>query len=203
MVHTVVAAGLRAGATAAELEPLRHRNSGGPQGPDAGAARPESDSRALVEGQFAEASGDLEAAVDLYRRGAAATEALYAYERGTARVGAARCLIALGRLDDAKAEVVEAESLLGGWEGWRVEELEAVRRRLGLGGDVAGPDALTPREREVVALLVEGLSNADLAARLYISPKTAAVHVSNVLAKLGMSSRNEVAAWARDEGSFG
>jgi DNA-binding CsgD family transcriptional regulator len=203
MVHTVVAAGLRAGATAAELEPLRLRISGGPQGPDAGAARPESDSRALVEGQFAEASGDLEAAVDLYRRGAAATEALYAYERGTARVGAARCLIALGRLDDAKAEVVEAESLLGGWEGWRVEELEAVRRRLGLGGDVAGPDALTPREREVVALLVEGLSNADLAARLYISPKTAAVHVSNVLAKLGMSSRNEVAAWARDEGSFG
>ena len=55
---------------------------------------------------------------------------------------------------------------------------------------------LSPREREVAALLAEGLSNAELARRLYISPKTAAVHVSNILAKLGMSSRAEVAAWA-------
>ena len=54
----------------------------------------------------------------------------------------------------------------------------------------------------MVALLTEGLSNAELAGRLYISPKTAAVHVSNVLAKLGMASRTEVAAWARNEGSF-
>jgi DNA-binding NarL/FixJ family response regulator len=47
-----------------------------------------------------------------------------------------------------------------------------------------------------VALLAEGLTNAQLAERLYISPRTAAVHVSNVLTKLGMSSRTEVAAWA-------
>jgi DNA-binding NarL/FixJ family response regulator len=52
----------------------------------------------------------------------------------------------------------------------------------------------------VVALLAEGLSNAELAARLYISPKTAAVHVSNILAKLGMTSRTEVAAFAAREG---
>jgi DNA-binding NarL/FixJ family response regulator len=52
----------------------------------------------------------------------------------------------------------------------------------------------------VVALLTEGLSNAELAGRLFISPKTAAVHVSNVLAKLGMASRTEVAAWAIREG---
>jgi DNA-binding NarL/FixJ family response regulator len=44
------------------------------------------------------------------------------------------------------------------------------------------------------------LSNAELAARLYISPKTAAVHVSNILAKLGMTSRTEVAAFAAREG---
>jgi DNA-binding NarL/FixJ family response regulator len=48
----------------------------------------------------------------------------------------------------------------------------------------------------VVALLAEGLTNAQLAERLYISPRTAAVHVSNVLSKLGMASRTEVAAWA-------
>jgi len=57
-------------------------------------------------------------------------------------------------------------------------------------------DSLTPREREVLALVAEGLTNAELAERLYISPRTAGVHVSNILAKLGMSSRTEAAAWA-------
>lgn len=65
---------------------------------------------------------------------------------------------------------------------------------------MSGPDSLTPREREVAGLLAEGLTNAGLAERLYISPRTAAVHVSNILSKLGMSSRAEVAAWAVREG---
>ncbi|MGH9262468.1 MAG: helix-turn-helix domain-containing protein, partial [Acidimicrobiales bacterium] len=77
-----------------------------------------------------------------------------------------------------------------------VEQLRAVERRLGMGVEPGGPAALTPREREVVALLAEGLTNSQIAERLYISPRTAAVHVSNVLAKLGMASRTEVAAWA-------
>ena len=75
-----------------------------------------------------------------------------------------------------------------------------MERRLGLGPAPSGPEALTPREREVVSLLAEGLSNSQVAERLYISPRTAAVHVSNILAKLGMSSRTEVAAWAVREG---
>lgn len=79
----------------------------------------------------------------------------------------------------------------------------AVERGLGIGAEVPGPDVLTPREREVVALLAEGLTNAQIADRLYISPRTAAVHVSNVLSKLGMGSRAEVAAWAVREGVVG
>jgi DNA-binding NarL/FixJ family response regulator len=67
----------------------------------------------------------------------------------------------------------------------------------------AGEGELTTREREVAALLAEGLSNAELARRLYISPTTAAVHVSNILMKLGMSSRAEVAAWAVRSGLAG
>jgi DNA-binding NarL/FixJ family response regulator len=55
---------------------------------------------------------------------------------------------------------------------------------------------LTRREQEVAALVAGGLSNAELARQLFISSKTAAVHVSNILAKLDMSSRAEVAAWA-------
>ena len=52
----------------------------------------------------------------------------------------------------------------------------------------------------MAGLLAEGLTNAGLAERLYISPRTAAVHVSNILSKLGMGSRSEVAAWAVREG---
>ena len=55
---------------------------------------------------------------------------------------------------------------------------------------------LTARESEVAGLIAEGLTNGQLAERLFISPKTAAVHVSNILAKLSLTSRAEIAAWA-------
>lgn len=200
LVHDVVSAALRAGIAPHELRPLVDRVSTHPPGNTAPPSGEEEAARDLLEGQLAEALGEHEHALERYRRAAPAEHALFPSERGTARVGAARCAIALGRLDEAKEELAEAEQLLARWRGWRVDDLEAVRRRLGGGSQPAGPAILTPREREVVALLAEGLTNADLAARLYISPKTAAVHVSNVLAKLGMASRTEVAAWAIREG---
>jgi DNA-binding CsgD family transcriptional regulator len=61
----------------------------------------------------------------------------------------------------------------------------------------ANPYGLTPRELEVLALLREGLSNAAIAKRLYISERTVHHHVSAVLAKLGVSSRGDVHALAQ------
>jgi DNA-binding CsgD family transcriptional regulator/tetratricopeptide (TPR) repeat protein len=61
----------------------------------------------------------------------------------------------------------------------------------------ANPAGLTDRQLDVLALLADGLSNADIAARLVISPKTADHHVSAVLAKLDVRSRGEAAAVAR------
>ena len=58
------------------------------------------------------------------------------------------------------------------------------------------PDALSPRQREVVALIAEGLSNAEIGQRLSITPGTAATHVEAVLRRLGVSSRVRVAMWA-------
>jgi DNA-binding CsgD family transcriptional regulator/tetratricopeptide (TPR) repeat protein len=63
----------------------------------------------------------------------------------------------------------------------------------------ANPHGLTPREAEVHALLHEGLSNAAIARRLYISERTVHHHVSAVLAKLGLSSRNDVRSLAKSE----
>ena len=60
----------------------------------------------------------------------------------------------------------------------------------------AVPFGLTEREREVLALVAAGRSNGQIAAALFISPKTASVHVSNILAKLGVSGRVEAAAVA-------
>ena len=60
----------------------------------------------------------------------------------------------------------------------------------------AAPLGLTERELEVLRLVAAGRSNRDIAAELFISPKTASVHVSNILGKLGVGSRGEAAAMA-------
>ena len=57
-------------------------------------------------------------------------------------------------------------------------------------------DALTDRQKEVLALVVEGLSNVDIAERLVISPATVRYHVSTILSKLGAANRAEAAALA-------
>ncbi|MGD0066989.1 MAG: helix-turn-helix transcriptional regulator, partial [Streptosporangiaceae bacterium] len=60
-------------------------------------------------------------------------------------------------------------------------------------GQVRG---LTGRELEVLRLVAAGRSNREIAAALFISPKTASVHVSNILGKLDVTSRGEAAAQA-------
>lgn len=65
---------------------------------------------------------------------------------------------------------------------------------------------LTVREREVALLVARGLSNRAIAAELFISPATAARHVANILGKLGLSSRAQIAAWTAERlaaGGFG
>jgi predicted ATPase/DNA-binding CsgD family transcriptional regulator len=64
------------------------------------------------------------------------------------------------------------------------------------GGPHRSASPLTRREHEIVLLIAQGLSNREIAHELVISPATAARHVANILAKLGFTSRTQVASWA-------
>jgi DNA-binding NarL/FixJ family response regulator len=74
----------------------------------------------------------------------------------------------------------------------------AVQRRLTNPPNTSrvGQGGLSEREREVIALVAEGLTNIEIAERLEIAEKTARNHVSNILDKLGLSRRSEAAAYA-------
>jgi DNA-binding CsgD family transcriptional regulator/tetratricopeptide (TPR) repeat protein len=75
---------------------------------------------------------------------------------------------------------------------------ETLARRIGVrAATPAGAEVLTSREREVLRLVAEGHSNGRIAERLFISPKTASVHVSRIIAKLDVGNRVEAAAVAR------
>jgi DNA-binding NarL/FixJ family response regulator len=78
----------------------------------------------------------------------------------------------------------------------QADRADALLRSLGERGRVGpkGVGRLTRRELEVLELLSEGLTNAEIAQRLFISTKTAGNHVSNILMKLNLRSRTEAAA---------
>jgi DNA-binding NarL/FixJ family response regulator len=81
--------------------------------------------------------------------------------------------------------------------------LDPIVARL-LADSVRGPrrpeSSLTPREREVLALVAEGASNRQIAESLVVSERTARTHVSAILTKLGLVSRTQAALWAVREG---
>ena len=72
----------------------------------------------------------------------------------------------------------------------------AVAARLVAGVSAGAPDPLTPRELEVLALMGKGASNNEIAATLDITPRTAKVHVQNILGKLGATNRTEAVSIA-------
>src|SRR5215211_5690324 len=92
--------------------------------------------------------------------------------------------------------------------GLLTSRLTALAQRAGLSTESPSTDGnplagLTAREVEVLQLVAEGKSNGEIGAALFISTKTASVHVSNILAKLGVSTRGEAAAIAHRRGLVG
>jgi ATP/maltotriose-dependent transcriptional regulator MalT len=167
-----------------------------------------------AEAEWARAAGPSDP--ERWAASAEAWEALgYPWQGGYARWRQAEALLARGApRPEAAAALARARTLAAGL-GARllVAEIDSLGRRarleLGLPPDGGAPDGpavepttapdelgLTPREREVLALLADGRTNRQIAEALFISDKTASVHVSNILAKLGVANRGEAAAVA-------
>jgi DNA-binding CsgD family transcriptional regulator len=127
----------------------------------------------------------------------------FVYETARTRWRLAEALAAAGRRDEAEREWEQARAVAEQLGAVPLRSaLDSLARRARLGSQPpghAGPGrlgALTAREQEVLRLLAEGRSNREIAAALFIAPKTASVHVSNILGKLGAASRTEAAAIA-------
>jgi DNA-binding CsgD family transcriptional regulator/predicted negative regulator of RcsB-dependent stress response len=153
---------------------------------------------ALARGRVGSANGDPDTVSFLQ-------EAVNGFARLGLRLETARARLELARalapespelaIDAARHARNELEALGATREA---DAAAALMRSLGAKGR-AGPKAvglLSRREQEVLRLLGEGLANREIAARLFISPKTAEHHVSRIYAKLGLRTRGEAAAYA-------
>ena len=86
------------------------------------------------------------------------------------------------------------------WEKFQSAVLEFMGREAEPTGEDPAFGSLTPREREVLALLTRGLGNADIAEKLSLSEKTVRNHVSSIFDKLGVWTRAQAIVFARDRG---
>ena len=156
--------------------------------------------RVTLAAEFARAGGVLDRAA--WDAATAAWDALsYPYPLAYALLRSAEAAVADGGREDASALLSQAAELTDRLDAkpLRAEiDLLARRSRLTVAGAGTGRPVfgLTAREQEVLRLVAEGRSNRDIAEELFISAKTASVHVSNILGKLGVASRGEAAATA-------
>ncbi|WP_051787685.1 MULTISPECIES: helix-turn-helix transcriptional regulator [Streptomyces] len=130
------------------------------------------------------------------------TEANRPLQAGQAREDLAVVLATLGRQAEAREQLLRATECYGRiGAAWDIRRARTRLRALGVRTAAAtnrtrpesGWEALTPAELKVAGLVSQGHSNPEIAAELFLSPRTVQTHVSHILAKLGLRSRTEVA----------
>ena len=146
----------------------------------------------LSEGSTVAARAALEAAIAGWEARGRCWEALWArLDLAAALLRSSRFVDAMNLVNEvrAAAESIGAAPLLA-----RADQV--ARTAKGRGAEQEPWHPLTTREFEVARKIAEGLTNVELADELSISPRTAGSHVEHILAKLGVSRRAEIAAWA-------
>ena len=144
-----------------------------------------------------------EPAVEEWQRALDAFGYGHVYEQARCHWRLAEALVAAGDRDAARTH---AQAAAAAAERMRRRPAPAGRRGdrepgRGSAAPRSAVDAvLTEREREVLALVAEGLTNREIGSRLFISAKTASVHLSNLMAKLNVSSRTEAVTVAQRRG---
>jgi DNA-binding CsgD family transcriptional regulator len=138
-----------------------------------------------LAGHHADAGQHLQSALEL--ADACATP----FERALTLLELARLRAAQGRVDDARQLLAEVRAICEPLKAKptleRAAELEAQMRQQP--ATVAVPFGLTAREREVLGLVAEGLTDPEVAERLFLSPRTVSSHLTSIYTKLGVSSR--------------
>ncbi|REJ06414.1 DNA-binding response regulator [Microbacterium bovistercoris] len=148
---------------------------------------------ALAVGPFADASALLRAAWSTWRRLDAP------YEAALTRIAIGRAARDAGDEEGAQLEFDAARTVLEGLGA--IPDLARLERIASNAGTAPSPaTGLSPREREVLDLVAHGWSNRRIAERLFLSERTVARHVGNILAKLGVPSRSAATAYAFEHG---
>jgi len=160
---------------------------------------------ARVEAEYRRASGDNDP--QAWQAVLGEFGPAYVYEVARTRWRLAEALAEAGRRDEAAEQWRQAAQTADQLRATPLRAaLDDLARRARIGTapqqvrDGAVFASLTSREREVLRLIAAGRSNREIASVLFIAPKTASVHVSNILGKLGVASRTEAAAVAHREG---
>ncbi len=212
---TFAAADAHAARLLAALADARRSGFSGERGPSGkpgpGGERSDPDGKPGPDGKRSDPGGEPGELIAAWDAAAAAWANLSEpYSLSETLLHAAEAALASGDRDGAAERLRRAIPLADGLGAHPLAgqiTLLARRARIRLTGDDAseGPGdpaawndtlGLTERELEVLRLVAAGRSNREIAAELFISPKTASVHVSNILGKLGVASRGEAAAKA-------
>ena len=158
-----------------------------------------------INGEIATARGQGDAAIAHLNKALALADACAApYERATTLLSLTAAQLALGAREAATAALTEAQAILE-----RLGAQPALARAAALAAQLATiatpasvdlPAGLSAREVEVLRLVAHGLTDAEVAAELSISPRTIGGHLRSVYSKLGVSSRAAATRFALDHG---
>lgn len=150
----------------------------------------------MLRGQYTEAGTHLERSLAL------AVACAAPFERALTLLSRAELLVAQHQVDDARSVLAEVAAICGPLGAQpALDRMAAIQTRLPAQPQPgAAPGGLSPREIDVLRLVARGMTDIEVAAELFISPRTVAHHLQSIYNKLGISSRTAAAMFAFEHG---